>query len=56
VKDHGTAVSAIEHVGGIAGDLTARNAWHGGVSVDGRAANTQGKSSLSPFSTSTIKT
>ena len=31
MKDHGSAVPTIEHMVGMAGDLTARNAWHGGL-------------------------
>jgi len=31
VKDHGSAVPTIEYMVGVAGDLTARNAWHGGL-------------------------
>lgn len=31
VKDHGTAVPTIEHVVSVVGDLTARNAWYGGL-------------------------
>ena len=31
VKDHGTTVPTIEHMVGVSGDLTARNAWDGGI-------------------------
>lgn len=49
VEDRGAAVPAIEHMVGVPGDLTTRNARHGVNTVGEDQARRQEKSSLSPF-------